>query len=73
MYKIVNYDRFWSYDRPFNTFQKAFEKYEHLNLENEPSNKIIYFDGENEEVMYCPTWKEKYNIANEIPTNIMVQ
>ncbi len=73
MYKIVNYDWFWSYDVIFHSFKEAFKEYEAMNLGNEKSNKIVHFNGIQEEVVYCPTWLDKVNIMNEIPTNILLQ
>ena len=56
MYKIVNYERWWSYKKVFNTFKDAFMMYELLGFENEPDNIIVAYGENGEEVVYNPNW-----------------
>lgn len=56
MYKIVNYMRWWSYEKVFTSFKEAFNIYELLDFENDPDTLIISYDDNGEQVVYDPNW-----------------
>jgi hypothetical protein len=57
IYKIVNYDRWWSYPQIFNNFKDAFMIYELFGYEDE-GHLIEYYEGDFKEVVYDPKWTE---------------
>lgn len=56
MYKIVDYDAFWSYPKAFNTFSAAFSVYN--TISDRPGTIIEHYDIKNQkkEVVWDPSW-----------------